>query len=283
MIADSSAKTAVSNSLPVAPSIDARKLRQRRILVTSLALTLPLLVSFIYFVWMPGTVLGKTAYSSVKLAMLLAPVVFGLWFLREGVRRPDLSRIPVRRWLSVILPARTPLSAETSVPTSPSPVYRHCALAGIFFGLLVSGFAAALLALPVVGDSLRASGPEIGKQVTAFGVMDYYFLFGIFVAFIHSALEEYYWRGFVFGHLRRLVPLPVAHGLAAIGFAAHHVVVLNQFFPSGIAWLMGGGVALGGLVWSLLYHRYGTLLGAWISHVIVDVAILTIGWQLMHP
>lgn len=87
----------------------------------------------------------------------------------------------------------------------------------------------------------------------------------------------------MFGHLRRLVPLPVAHFVAAIGFTAHHVVVLNQFFPSGIAWLMGGGVAIGGLAWSLLYHRYGTFLGAWISHVIVDVGIFTIGWQLMHP
>ncbi len=122
-----------------------------------LAKGVPFFFAFIYFVWMPGTVLGKTAYSSIKLALLLAPVVFGLWFLREGSRRPDLSRIPVRRWLSVILPARTPLSplsAEASLPTTRSPVYRHYALAGIFFGLLVSGFAAALFALPVGGDSL---------------------------------------------------------------------------------------------------------------------------------
>ena len=35
--------------------------RGRRILVSVICLTSPLLVSFIYFVWMPGTFIGKTA------------------------------------------------------------------------------------------------------------------------------------------------------------------------------------------------------------------------------
>lgn len=248
--------------------------RGRRILVSAICLTSPLLVSFIYFVWMPGTFIGKTAYSGIKIAMLLAPVLVGLYYIRNRDPLPSFSQIPRRQWLATILPQQ-----EHAPPVAS---YRRSLIGGVVFGLLTSAFAAALLALPSVGDALRASGPQIREQVKAFGVMEYFFLFGLFVAVLHSALEEFFWRGFVFGHLRRLVPIPLAHLIAAIGFAAHHVVVLNQFFPTAIAWFLGLGVAVGGLVWSLLYQRYGTLLGAWISHLIADVAVLIIGWQLMQ-
>jgi membrane protease YdiL (CAAX protease family) len=272
MTTDSSSS---SNDLNFVASPSSSQFR-RRIFVSVIALTLPLLVSFIYFVWMPGTVTGKVAYTGVKIAMLLAPVVIGLWFIRNASvePRPRFSQIPARQWLATILPQ----AKDSTRPIQ----HRRSLIAGIGFGLLTSAFAAALLALPAVGDNLRASGPQIREQVTAFGVMNYYFLFGVFIAVIHSALEEFYWRGFVFGHLRHLIPAPLAHIVAAIGFAAHHVVVLNQFFPSGTAWLLGLGVAIGGLTWSLLYHRYGTLLGAWVSHLIADVAILAIGWHLMQ-
>lgn len=248
--------------------------RGRRILVCAISLTLPLLVSFVYFVWMPGTITGKVAYTGIKVAMLLAPVLIGLYYIRNVEPLPAFSKIPRRQWLATILPQ--PKNAK------PASGYRRSLIGGVVFGLLTSAFAAALLALPSVGDALRTSGPQIREQVKAFGVMEYYFLFGLFIAVLHSALEEFFWRGFVYGHLRRLMPIPIAHLLAAVGFAAHHVVVLNQFFPTGTAWFLGFGVAVGGLVWSLLYQRYGTLLGAWISHLIADVAILIIGWQLMQ-
>jgi membrane protease YdiL (CAAX protease family) len=255
-------------------STSPRQRRGRRILVTAIALTTPLLVSFIYFVWMPGTITGKIAYTGIKVAMLIAPVLVGLYYIRNVEPLPAFSKIPRRQWLATILPQ----PEETKPPSS----YRRSLFGGVVFGLLTSGFAAALLALPSVGDALRASGPQIREQVTAFGVMKYYFVFGLFIAVLHSALEEFFWRGFVYGNLRRIVPIPLAHLLAAIGFAAHHVVVLNQFFPAATAWFLGLGVAVGGLVWSLLYQRYGTLLGAWISHLIADVAVLIIGWQLMQ-
>ena len=251
-----------------------RHRRSRRILVCVLALTLPLLVSFVYFVWMPGTITGKAAYTGIKIAMLLAPVLVGLYYILNVEPLPPFSKIPRRQWLATILP-----QPEKAKPASS---YRRSLIGGVVFGLLTSGLAAALLALPSVGDALRGSGPQIREQVKAFGVMEYYFVFGFFIAVVHSALEEFFWRGFVYGHLRRIVPIPLAHLLAAVGFAAHHVVVLNQFFPTAIAWFLGLGVAVGGLVWSLLYQRYGTLLGAWISHVIADVAVLIIGWQLMQ-
>jgi membrane protease YdiL (CAAX protease family) len=38
---------------------------------------------------------------------------------------------------------------------------------------------------------------------------------------------------------------------------------------------------LGGVIWSGMYVRQGSLLGVWLSHIIVDFGILSIGHQLL--
>jgi hypothetical protein len=47
--------------------------------------------------------------------------------------------------------------------------------------------------------------------------------------------------------------------------------------------LLGGAVGLGGIIWSLLYQRQGTLSGAWLCHAIVDMGIMAIGYKLLLP
>jgi hypothetical protein len=69
--------------------------------------------------------------------------------------------------------------------------------------------------------------------------------------------------------------------LAAGAFAAHHVVVASTFFGLAAGLLLGGSVAVGGLLWSLMLARQGTLAGAWVSHVLVDLGLAWIGYRLL--
>jgi len=49
----------------------------------------------------------------------------------------------------------------------------------------------------------------------------------------------------------------------------------------GWALFLGVCVAIGGAVWSILYNRYGSLLGAWTSHMIVDLGLMWVGWEVL--
>ena len=69
--------------------------------------------------------------------------------------------------------------------------------------------------------------------------------------------------------------------IASLAFASHHLVVLSEYFPPGWTALLGACVAVGGGVWCLMYERQRTLTGAWISHVVVDLAILWVGYRLL--
>ena len=52
-----------------------------------------------------------------------------------------------------------------------------------------------------------------------------------FISILHSLLEEYYWRWFIFGELKQYVPLVMAITLSSLAFMAHHVIVLYVFLP----------------------------------------------------
>jgi membrane protease YdiL (CAAX protease family) len=105
----------------------------------------------------------------------------------------------------------------------------------------------------------------------------------VFYALVHSFLEEYFWRWYVFSELRRFTRDGTAIALSSLGFMAHHVIVLGLYFRE--AWwltlLLSASVAIGGVVWAWLYRRSGSLLGPWLSHALVDAAIMAIGYQMI--
>ncbi|HLJ92373.1 MAG TPA: CPBP family intramembrane glutamic endopeptidase [Gemmataceae bacterium] len=106
----------------------------------------------------------------------------------------------------------------------------------------------------------------------------------VFLAGFHSLMEEYYWRWFVFGELRRRLPVALAIALSALAFMAHHVIVLavylpQHFFAAALPFALC--VAAGGAMWAWLYHRTGTIYSSWISHLVIDAAILTVGYELV--
>lgn len=106
---------------------------------------------------------------------------------------------------------------------------------------------------------------------------------GVFYAACHSLLEEYYWRWFVFAQLRRVTPLAPAIAVSSLGFMAHHVLVLSDFFGWGtfLSLFFSLGVAIGGVAWSWLYHHTRSLFGPWLSHALVDAGIFLVGFEIV--
>ena len=106
---------------------------------------------------------------------------------------------------------------------------------------------------------------------------------GCFYALVHSFLEEYYWRGFVFGRARQVLPVAGALAFSSIAFTFHHILVLGYYFGwcSAWTWLFSASVGLGGAYWAWLYQRAGNLWGDWLGHLLIDAAIFAVGYQML--
>ncbi len=161
-------------------------------------------------------------------------------------------------------------------------------LLGAGFGLLVT---AALFGLyygwlaesPVLGNAPDRVREKIDQFRLHTPVR--YFLFAAVYVVGHSLFEEYYFRWFLFGRLRTLLPFTPAAVLSALAFMAHHVIVLyvylpNYFFDAVVPFALC--IAVGGFFWAWLYERTGTLYAVWVGHGIVDAAIFALGWVLLQ-
>jgi membrane protease YdiL (CAAX protease family) len=156
---------------------------------------------------------------------------------------------------------------------------------GIAFGLtlLVATWCLYALLLKPMGF-FEGPAAAAREKVAGMGLASAraYVALGVFYSLLHSFLEEYYWRWFVFGELCRPMPLGAGIALSSVGFALHHVLVLATYFgwDSPATYLFSLCVAIGGAVWAWLYRASGSLVGPWISHALVDAAIFLVGYDL---
>jgi membrane protease YdiL (CAAX protease family) len=158
--------------------------------------------------------------------------------------------------------------------------------AGLAFGLLVAAGILGLYEVWLSRSPLAAPTAErIHGKLQEFGCATpaRFVALALFIAVGHSLLEEYYWRWFVFGWLRRYLALPWAVLVASAGFMAHHVIVLAVYFPGRLelALLFSLGVAIGGAFWAVLYEKSGSLLAPWASHLLIDLAVMAVGFELV--
>jgi membrane protease YdiL (CAAX protease family) len=228
-------------------------LRRRRWLVLVPALVIPFIASFFYFVLFPGTAFGNGFYKGVKVFLLVWPIVATILILK--VKMIDRSR--EKRHLASMMPA-------------------------VGFGLLVVGLLFFLLEATPLGLILDENRDRIAGRIRDLGVADHFLWFALFISFFHAALEEFYWRWFVFGQAQKVMRLPFAYLVASAAFASHHVVVLSQFFPIAWAFVLGTCVGIGGAVWCWLSYRYNSLYGAWVSHMVIDLGLMWVGWKLLQ-
>jgi uncharacterized protein len=131
-----------------------------------------------------------------------------------------------------------------------------------------------------LGETARAKVAGLGLHSPAG-----FILLALFIAIAHSLLEEYYWRWFVHSALRERMSSGLAIAISSLAFAAHHVVVLDVYLP-GRFWTatipFSLGVAFGGACWAWWYDRTRSLAGPWAAHLLADVALMAIGFDLLY-
>lgn len=188
--------------------------------------------------------------------------------------------------LQFLLPLLCARLWEGRWPKPAAPRFRGLAF-GVGFGVLV-GTAMLLLYHGWLERSpiLQSTPAQVRAKVAEFDMATpaRFLLLAGFLSVIHSLLEEYYWRWFVFGHLRPLIPVNAAILLSSLAFMAHHVVVLAVYLP-GRFWTaavpLSLCIAVGGAVWAWLYQRTGTIYSAWVSHMLIDGAIMVVGYRML--
>ena len=220
---------------------------KKNITVVWLTIILPSVFSFCYFGFFVEQSSAQILYSITRVLLVLLPIA---WIMLV-----DKDKFPFVRFKKDGL------------------------LAGVLSGLIIG---ASLIALYFLFFKNILDFTMLKYKATQLGFSGTNFIFlAIFITIINSSIEEYYWRWFAFTKLRNVVSSRKAILISAFGFSFHHIIVLISYFGIPFGMLFSFGVFLGGLIWAYFYDKYDSILPCIVSHLIIDAAVMAIGYDII--
>ncbi len=245
--------------------------RKARWLGIAIGIVLPSLVTWLYFHLLAGgpKAIQQGTFSVGKVIQFGFPLFWVVVILKKALWSAGLASVQ-----------------DTSKDSSnPKPWSNGQSIGmGIAMGLAVC---VAMYGIYRFGfsDTVTAKlGETLAERVAGFSINTWqkFLALGIFYSLCHSFMEEYYYRWFVFGQLRHVTTLGPAVVVSGLAFMGHHVIVLEAYF--GMTWLtifLSLSIAIGGMIWAWQYEKSKSLVGPWISHLLVDAGIFAIGYQVL--
>ncbi len=102
----------------------------------------------------------------------------------------------------------------------------------------------------------------------------------VYISFVNSLLEEFFFRGFAFFTLKPLAGRGFAYGFSALVFSVYHTAMMLGWWEWWLFALALAGLFAGGLLFDYLNERTGTIWCSWMVHMCANFAINTVGCLL---
>jgi len=119
----------------------------------------------------------------------------------------------------------------------------------------------------ILNDSLKVS-------------KDNFIYVAIYISFINSLLEEYFFRGFIFLNLNRTMSSFMSYGISAFAFSIYHVAILSNWFNPLLFMVALVGLFIGGIIFNWLNEKNENIYNSWLVHMFANFAINTIGLMM---
>lgn len=113
------------------------------------------------------------------------------------------------------------------------------------------------------------------------GVNKNNFIFvAIYISFVNSLLEEFFFRGFSFLTLKKVSNKKLAYIFSATMFASYHIAMMIGWFSIWVVIIALLGLFVGGLIFNYFDEKYENIYLSWLIHMFANFATNTIGFIL---
>jgi membrane protease YdiL (CAAX protease family) len=102
----------------------------------------------------------------------------------------------------------------------------------------------------------------------------------IYISFVNSLLEEFFFRGIGFLLLRQVSSRRFAYIFSAAAFSLYHVAIMSSWFSIYLFLLLVVSLFVAGLMFNRLNDKSGSIYTSWLVHMCANFAINTIGFVL---
>ena len=113
------------------------------------------------------------------------------------------------------------------------------------------------------------------------GVNKANFIFvALYISFVNSFLEEFFFRGYAFLTLKKTSRTSIAYVISALLFALYHIAMMIGWFDIPVTLLAMAGLFIGGIIFNFFNEKYNNIYLSWIIHMFSNFATNTIGFIL---
>jgi len=102
----------------------------------------------------------------------------------------------------------------------------------------------------------------------------------IYISFINSLLEEFFFRGISFLTLKDVLSRKVSYLFSATVFALYHIAIMTSWFSLPLFIILIISLFVAGLMFDWLDEKNGNIYVSWMVHMSANLAINTIGFIL---
>ena len=102
----------------------------------------------------------------------------------------------------------------------------------------------------------------------------------LYISFINSFLEEFFFRGFSFITLKQNTSRKFAYIFSSLTFALYHIAMMIGWFGVPVIFISLAGLFAGGLIFNKFDEKNENIYLSWLIHMFANFATNTIGFIL---
>ena len=99
----------------------------------------------------------------------------------------------------------------------------------------------------------------------------------IYISFVNSLLEEFFFRGFSFITLKKLTSRRFAYVFSSMVFALYHIAMMIGWFGLPVILISLVGLFIGGMIFNRFDEKRENIYLSWLIHMFANFATNTIG------
>lgn len=217
--------------------------------------------------------------KTIILIVLIGCLIMG--FIDAVIRPEYLIKSFIKIMLFSIMPI---LYSRYDKELNLSSLFKVKSKKEIIIALLsgVAIFTVILGAYFIIGNFFNFSNvvPSLSENV---GINNNNFIFvAIYISFINSLLEEFFFRGFAFLKLKEVSTRRFAYIFSSLAFALYHVAMMIGWFDISLFILTLSGLFIGGIIFNYFNEKYKNIYVSWLIHMFANFAINTVGFILFN-
>lgn len=102
----------------------------------------------------------------------------------------------------------------------------------------------------------------------------------LYISFVNSLLEEFFFRGFAYLALKQNTSTKFACIFSSLTFALYHIAMMIGWFGLPVILISLAGLFVGGVIFDVFDDKKGNIYLSWLIHMFANFSINTIGFIL---